>query len=673
MPLSHLYKFCLILLVFFTVSLQANEIQIVHAQSELCLTPLRAPENTQRRTALIFSPCKNDDTQVFRLLENGDIQHHLSKRCVVPRGRLQNLRSDSPIVLSPNCDSRRSGFRYTNRKALRNQHTRLCISHAGRSVKEGDRVQLVRQCRRQKSHYELNPVDLSIDTDNDGVDDEIDLCPQTPAGTVVDDAGCPVLPALSVVSPIASFANNRISTEFTLNIEQIEFNRPVEEGTTIDLTSIDGATSLKDGPGETVTFVTSSSVTERAFLQISIISPAGEELLTSEVQLFSFDQSDDTDNDGVSSSADLCPASPNDLVNEVGCEDNTNPLTLIGQSEILTDGRLITVELSNLRFNRPLDENAELALDQVNSGGLFLFRVSETAFIAEVSRIPSEIFVRVIEGNASSQAIAVTLQDLNLVDGDLDGILDSFDQCPDTMPNRSVDKTGCSTDDLLDLTLTEPANAYAINRFNNEFSLALSDIPLNRIPEPGTIIDLARDFSSVTLASEPGESIRIETSSIVTNRAFTSIILISPSGRQSSPLQLQLLPLDDAPTRDTDNDGINDKDDVCINTPTGTSVNEFGCVASTRPLTLISQSNIRIDSVSTVSLRDLQFDRSLLPGAELLLDDPLNSIALFEIAGITPTSFSIFDVGSDTTLYVRIIEGDEISESFPVMLTNSFN
>lgn len=73
----------------------------------------------------------------------------------------------------------------------------------------------------------------NIDKDNDGVDDDIDLCPDTPEGAEVDEFGCSVIEtALEVViydSSKDNFISNGIFTDGTLFCFQADIFRDIKD------------------------------------------------------------------------------------------------------------------------------------------------------------------------------------------------------------------------------------------------------------------------------------------------------------------------------------------------------------------------------------------------------------------------------------------------------------
>jgi OmpA-OmpF porin, OOP family len=94
--------------------------------------------------------------------------------------------------------------------------------------------------------------DLKKDSDGDGVSDQFDKCPNTPAGTVVDGSGCPiVMPKLDTAafckacqgSAVAAAAYSNIQFEFDSSVLKTS-SYPVLDATSADLRSKGGSLTL---------------------------------------------------------------------------------------------------------------------------------------------------------------------------------------------------------------------------------------------------------------------------------------------------------------------------------------------------------------------------------------------------------------------------------------------
>jgi hypothetical protein len=169
---------------------------------------------------------------------------------------------------------------------------------------------------------ELNKTTILADSDNDGVSDAVDLCPNTPIGTPVNAHGCP---------------KTAITCDFTTST--ISFNS--SNGSTG--TNILTAYILADSTGkilQTVTTPTFTGLTGSHTYMVLALTYNNDGSLNglnignnlSQVSANCFDYSDalickvcvnsavDSDNDGVPDSKDLCPNTPTGTkVNAYGC------------------------------------------------------------------------------------------------------------------------------------------------------------------------------------------------------------------------------------------------------------------------------------------------------------------------------------------------------------------
>lgn len=79
--------------------------------------------------------------------------------------------------------------------------------------------------------------DLKKDSDGDGVSDQFDKCPGTPAGTVVDGAGCPIkFPDTAKAAPVAVAPYGNIQFDFDSSILRTS-SYPALDATSADLRS----------------------------------------------------------------------------------------------------------------------------------------------------------------------------------------------------------------------------------------------------------------------------------------------------------------------------------------------------------------------------------------------------------------------------------------------------
>jgi OOP family OmpA-OmpF porin len=95
--------------------------------------------------------------------------------------------------------------------------------------------------------------DLKKDSDGDGVADQFDKCPNTPAGTVVDGSGCPIVfpkidTSLFVRKPVAGAANAYSNIQFEFDSSVLRTSSyPVLDATSADLRANAGKSIELDG------------------------------------------------------------------------------------------------------------------------------------------------------------------------------------------------------------------------------------------------------------------------------------------------------------------------------------------------------------------------------------------------------------------------------------------
>ena len=111
--------------------------------------------------------------------------------------------------------------------------------------------QEVEALKGRVTNVETAVNDLKKDSDGDGVADQFDKCPNTPAGTVVDGSGCPIVfpkpdtikMGGAAVAPAAAYGN--IQFEFDSSVLKTS-SYPVLDATSADLRS-SGASAELDG------------------------------------------------------------------------------------------------------------------------------------------------------------------------------------------------------------------------------------------------------------------------------------------------------------------------------------------------------------------------------------------------------------------------------------------
>ena len=417
-----------------------------------------------------------------------------------------------------------------------------------------------------------NSVDLILDLDQDGVPDETDLCPNTPAGEAVDENGC-------------SF-NQRDDDSDGVN-NGLDKCPETAEGETVDS---DGCSAIQRDPDQDGVDFTIDECPE---------TPEGQ--IVDEKGCAVQDQ--DQDLDGVPNDIDECPDTPIDeKVDEKGC------------AQIQLDGDLdgIPNELDACPatpFGIPVDENGcsekeaeikEAQGDDDKDGVInILDRCPETLNGATVN----------INGCSVEEASAVAIIDedfdgvenekdlcpntekgalvnafgcpLSEIDSDFDKVSDDIDRCPNTPIGELVDEYGCSetqkeNDTDLDGIENEkdrcPNTPFGeeVNELGCTILQIEADLDLDGILNDN---DLCPDTPLEDEVDENGcsEQQRDDDQDGVPNRLDRCTD--TAEGEKVDQYGCSEIQLD----TDDDNDGIKNSLDKCPNTPQGVAIDENGC------------------------------------------------------------------------------------------------
>lgn len=90
-------------------------------------------------------------------------------------------------------------------------------------LKDPSLRQEVEALKTRVSNVEKSVEDLKKDSDGDGVSDQFDKCPGTPAGTAVDGSGCPLPAPVAAVAPVSNLTGfETIQFEFNSSVLKTE-------------------------------------------------------------------------------------------------------------------------------------------------------------------------------------------------------------------------------------------------------------------------------------------------------------------------------------------------------------------------------------------------------------------------------------------------------------------
>ena len=420
-------------------------------------------------------------------------------------------------------------------------------------------------------------VIIAIDTDQDGIVDNNDQCPDTPLTTVVDNKGCAIIIAQSTFIEAEDYTNFSDTTADNI-------------GDVYRTDAVDIETTLDTGGGYNVGWIEAGET-----LEYTLILGAGTYALSTRVA-----------------------------------------------SQTRGD---YTVSI----------DNQDLSSDSVATGGWQVFQTHELNNI-ELSAGEHTIKITAISGNFNINWINLALLAATPIDSDNDGVLDEVDQCLGTTIGTIVDETGCEfipadTDndgviddndvcpnsgnnvivdttgcalivatsqlieaedytnfydttenniggqyrtDAVDIevtldsdTITNTSGGYNIGWIERGEMLAYTielgagTYALSTRVASQTMGTYTLTIDGITLASDTVATAgwqTFETHNLgnitLTADVHTLVVTVESGNFNLNWINLELTEL---PAIDIDNDGINDTIDQCLTTPANTNVDAFGC------------------------------------------------------------------------------------------------
>tara|TARA_R110002073_G_scaffold293075_1_gene458503 strand:+ start:48487 stop:60300 length:11814 start_codon:yes stop_codon:yes gene_type:complete len=260
------------------------------------------------------------------------------------------------------------------------------------------------------------------DADTDGVGDNADLCPETPAGEAVDLEGCPVPPVDSDGDSVDDSLDQCPMTSAGIPVDEqgcAAYQRDSDnDGVTDDVdvcaNTPEGVTVSAQGCAPFQLDSDADGVND-ALDQCPVTEPG----LVVDVNGCA-DNQKDTDEDGLNDAADQCPATPQgEEVDAFGCAASQKDLDADGVNDALDQCPATLPDM-------PVNEQG-CALNQLDADG--------DSINDALDQCPSTPAGEVVDafGCAQSQK-----------DDDLDGVDNTLDQCPLTETGTSVDAQGCA-------------------------------------------------------------------------------------------------------------------------------------------------------------------------------------------------------------------------------------
>ena len=291
----------------------------------------------------------------------------------------------------------------------------------------------------------FNTIATTQDADLDGVSDTQDDCPSTPSTDVADEFGCGDSQVFILTGEFlgdgAGLVRDASNTaDFCASTDADCIRRVTDPSNVVTVEAVPAEGSEFAGWGGLCAGTTGP--------QCELSAPPGQ----SGTVIATFNAIatvQDADLDGVPDAQDECPDTPStDVADEFGCGDSQ---VFILTGEFLGDGAGRIQDASNTAdfcdstdtdcIRRVTDPNNVVTVEAVPAEG------SEFAgwggLCAGTTGPQCELSVPPGQGGS----VTATFNALSQPDTDLDGVPDNIDECPDTVPDATVDSVGCSVAD----------------------------------------------------------------------------------------------------------------------------------------------------------------------------------------------------------------------------------
>lgn len=455
------------------------------------------------------------------------------------------------------------------------------------------------------------------DGDGDGVTDDIDKCPNTPAGVKVDEAtGCAKTPQVGSVPPITwsipadpkaetipvnvlvPVANPGQATDLACRAEGLIDGLTIAydeaqngcvisgtptgteafEGTVkvfVDYNPIDDtpdAGTMTVGPSEGKITVTKEPIPTP---EPTVTTPAPEPTKTTEPPVPPAPK--DSDNDGVNDDADKCPGTPTGANVDVnGCSEvpTVDTFTVTGTAGEPVNADVPVKNPGKATLTactaKDLPTGLGVALNEAKTGcvitGKVTDPVSDVAVSVTVGYTPVD---RDAPGEVTGSG-TVNMAKPAPGDKDGDGVNDDLDKCPNTPSGYQVGADGCTADPTLgtatDLTgvVGEPITPITVP-VNNPGGATLGDCTATGLPN-GVGIKWNDDKTACVISGTPSE---------VADGPYTVNVPFTPVDHDPSTAKTEAKVSVTDP--DDDGDGVPNSKDKCAGTPKDVTVDANGC------------------------------------------------------------------------------------------------
>ena len=451
----------------------------------------------------------------------------------------------------------------------------------------------------------------SADQDGDGVEDSIDVCPDTPQGVSVDSNGCPI----TNVSCDIAIVNNPFDGELSFCQGQAitPFKLEVQTNCTSSSLAFE-VVGLPDG----IDYITSSTDSFTILTFQGTPTAAGVDIVNINITT-----------DGFSSSVGGL------IIIDGNCGDNgagsgscdftlvTNPFD---QSLDFCLGEAITP------FEFKLESNCNSSSLSININGLpegidYIISSTDSFTILTFQGTPTTAGVDIVNVDITTNYFSSSFGGLVIIDGncgdngagsgtgtnttgqgdaDLDGVPDQIDVCPDTPIGLQVDSLGCPYVPE-DCTLNADGNlnrTICIEQEIEPIRLALTSSCSSTLID-ANIIGLPPGLSYFMKETEDGNEFIIEGAAFIPGDYQVTVFFYDVDNYVEQTVNGRILVETDCSANSTgtqndrDQDGINDDIDVCPNTQQGVAVDENGCAISEGDCTIaINAANSFEDGVT---------------------------------------------------------------------------
>ena len=432
----------------------------------------------------------------------------------------------------------------------------------------------------------------SADQDGDGVEDNIDICPDTPQGVSVDTNGCPVTNVSCDFTVVTNPFDQ--SLDFCLGEAITPFEFILASNCNSSSLSID-ISGLPDG----IDYLTSSTDSFTILTFQGTPTTTGVEIVNINITTNNFSSSlsglifidGNCGDNGAGSGSDSCDftvvTNPFDQSLDFCLGEAITPFEFILASNCNSSS--LSIDISGL------PDGIDYLTSSTDSFTILTFQGTPTTTGVEIvninittnnfsSSLSGLIF---IDGNCGEAGSGTGTNTTGEGDADLDGVPDQFDECPDTPIGLQVDSIGCPYVPE-DCTLNADGDlnrTICVEEEIEPIRLALTSSCSSTLID-ANIIGLPPGLSYFMEETEDGNEFIIEGVAFIPGDYQVTVFFYDVDNYVELTVNGRILVETDCSANSTgtqndrDQDGINDDIDVCPNTQQGVAVDENGCAIS---------------------------------------------------------------------------------------------